>query len=427
MVLVACVTSLFGTQLSVDLDNIIRRFPAGGSLGIYIKEVGGNEIYARNAGLPLAPASVQKVVTAATALSYLGPDYTPATLVWRDGNTVNLLGGGDPGLTLNELIELKLLLDVQATDQLFFDDSGLGPERFVESWDPRDCVYAYCPTVSALTINGGRGEVWAKPGEAWVSPREFGVRIEGVPKSGKNSISVSRSFGQDWVRIGGTLPSDTLRKVATISLPDPGLAAAKILHPRPQRQSNLSPPVGVQVFEIRKRRLSELLVPCLSDSDNLYAEIILRLTGKVIGKSGSWKDSLELAAQRLERAGVMRSEFRLVDGSGLSRQNRITARAITKLLEDAFQTPGNEALFNAMATPGKGTLEKRLSGIAVRAKTGTLKGVSCLAGVLEVAEKPYIFAILMNNQKTSASHMRTIQDAIIKRLHQEKKLYAERR
>lgn len=416
--------------LQSDLQSGLQEFLSRPALfrahvGVFVKEIGGDILFEHNADKRFIPASIIKLVTAATAWERLGPEFTPQTKIWREGKTIKILGGGDPGLTIEELRDAAEILKISSKDVVLFDDSLFGPERYAPGWMLSDLPQSYCPYVSALSIKDGKLELWAKDGKAFLLPRNFGIKVTLSFDSEKESIEITES-GRNII-VSGLRRNEGRRseekRIAEIPLFDSGMAAAMVLHLKPIRAQGLRAPKDLTKFPhvvIRKRSVANLLEKALQESDNFYAETLLRLTGALTGKSGSWQDSLELASLELHECGVSQDEFRLADGSGISRLNEITPRAIAKLLEKMCSSYRGEQFLSCLATPGVGTLEKRLEGMKLWGKTGTLRGVSNLAGVLE-SEKPVkrriIFVIFVNHHAVEAETIRELQDEMVKKIY----------
>jgi D-alanyl-D-alanine carboxypeptidase len=139
------------------------------------------------------------------------------------------------------------------------------------------------------------------------------------------------------------------------------------------------PPAGIQdVAVIRSRTLRDILVRMDRPSDNFYAEVLGKLLGAT--KAGPPGTIAKGAAAITNWVAEHGADFTLYDSSGLSYANRVTARGIVRLLWAAGGTSWGTVLRGVLATGGQGTLEDRLAGVAVRAKTGTLSGVSALSG-----------------------------------------------
>ncbi|HWP30683.1 MAG TPA: D-alanyl-D-alanine carboxypeptidase/D-alanyl-D-alanine-endopeptidase [Fimbriimonadales bacterium] len=408
-------------NLQSDLQEVLSH-PAlfRAHVGVFVKEIGGDILFEHNAEKRFTPASIVKLVTAATAWERLGPEFTPQTIIWREGKTVKILGGGDPGLTIEELRSAAKVLKISSKDTVLFDDYLFGPERYAPGWMLSDLPQSYCPYVSALSINDGKLELWAKDGKAFLLPRNFGIKVTLSFDSKTESIEFSES-GRNIVVSG--LKDLEEKRIAEIPLFDSGMAAAMVLHSKPLRAKGLRAPKDLSKFPhvvIRKRSVANLLEKALQESDNFYAETLLRLTGALTGKSGSWQDSLELASLKLQECEVSKEEFRLADGSGISRLNEITPRAIAKLLEKMCSSYRGERFLSCLATPGVGTLEKRLEGMKLWGKTGTLRGASNLAGILEIekpAKRRIVFVIFVNHHAAEAETIRELQDEMVKKIY----------
>ncbi len=398
---VCAVAWLSSQDLRADLDALWQeRDLKGATVGVLVKEVGGEVLYSKNPDRLLVPASLMKLATALFVLEALGPDYAPGTYAWREGETVYLWGGGDPGLSVQDLQVLAEVLPVQPTDKVVFDDSLFGPASRPPTWESRDFPYGYAAPIHSLTVEGGKVELWVEGTRAYLAPRNFGLQVETRIQKGSLEITVRDPSGGWSAGVAGVAPSPDPKKVATLSLPDPALSAGRVLHPKAKRGLAPDPPWeflflpappnislsvdkrGRAVVGLRRRTVPQLLKTMLEQSDNVYAETLLRLTALKVGGARTWEDTLKVFSQFLRLAGVREGAFVLADGSGLSRTNRLSPRAVVTLLERGITREYSEVLVEGLAVPGEGTLKERLMGIPVACKTGTLSGVSCLAGIL---------------------------------------------
>jgi PBP4 family serine-type D-alanyl-D-alanine carboxypeptidase len=149
------------------------------------------------------------------------------------------------------------------------------------------------------------------------------------------------------------------------------------------------------------------------ESDNYTAELVLKTLGAELGGAGTSAAGATVVMRSLREAGVPLGGVRVVDGSGLSRADRLTARALAAMLVSAFTDPDlREPLWEALPIAGvNGTLEDRLrrrpARGAVRAKTGTTSVASALSGYVR---DRYAFAVLQNGHPVSTYWARTAQD-----------------
>jgi D-alanyl-D-alanine carboxypeptidase/D-alanyl-D-alanine-endopeptidase (penicillin-binding protein 4) len=173
------------------------------------------------------------------------------------------------------------------------------------------------------------------------------------------------------------------------------------------------PPEGLaDVAVIQSRPLRSILVAMNRPSNNFYAEVLGKLLGaKAAGLPGTIAKGAAALRRWVAGHGL---DFSLYDGSGLSYANRVTARGIVQLLWVAEAATWGPVLRQTLATGGQGTLKDRLHGVKVRAKTGSLDGVSALSGWvwLEKEEGWTEFSILSRGMpKWIAS---SIEDAIVR-------------
>ncbi|MCL6624687.1 MAG: D-alanyl-D-alanine carboxypeptidase, partial [Fimbriimonadales bacterium] len=319
---------------------------------------------------------------------------------WREGDTVYLWGGGDPGLSVQDLQVLAEVLPVHPTDKVVFDDSLFGQASRPPTWESRDFPYGYAAPIRSLTVEGGKAELWVEGARAYLAPRNFGLQVVTRVRKGSLEITVRDPSGGWSAGVAEVSLSPEPKKVATLSLPDPALSAGMVLHRRAKRGVASDPPGeflflpappgislsvdkrGRTVVGLRRRSVSQLLKTMLEESDNVYAETLLRLTALKVGGAKSWEEALREFSRYLRSVGVPQRAFVLADGSGLSRSNRLSPRAVVTLLERGITREYSEALVEGLAVPGEGTLKERLMGIPAACKTGTLSGVSCLAGIL---------------------------------------------
>ena len=155
-----------------------------------------------------------------------------------------------------------------------------------------------------------------------------------------------------------------------------------------------APPGLTEVASVRSRPLAALLAALLRPSDNFYAEVLgKRLGAETAGAPGTIAKAAAALSAWVRDRGI---DFTLNDASGLSYANRVTAEGIVRLLWTAEDAPWGEDLFRALPTGGQGTLRERLRMVDLRAKTGTLTGISALSGWvwLERAETWAAFSIL---------------------------------
>jgi D-alanyl-D-alanine carboxypeptidase/D-alanyl-D-alanine-endopeptidase (penicillin-binding protein 4) len=322
------------------------------------------------------PASTTKLLTTTAALSALGPDHTFRTRVVRAGrHGVVLVGGGDPFLastpdpdayphvadvtTLARSTAERLRRDGVRRVRVRYDDTLFSGPAFNPHWPASYLPDAVVSPITALWVDEGRsasgyGRV-ADPSATAATTfagalARAGIRVLGPPRAGRAPQGAREIAGVD------------------------------------------SPPLAQVVERI-------LLV-----SDNEAAEVVGHHVGLASGDQGSFTGGVRGVVRELRRLGVDLAGARLYDGSGLSRDNRLAPTTLVGVLQAAASRahPDLRAVVTGLPVAGfSGSLADRFDGAApqarghVRAKTGTLTGVSALAGVAtDVDGDPLVFALV---------------------------------
>ena len=203
----------------------------------------------------------------------------------------------------------------------------------------------------------------------------------------------------------------------------PCCAADQISQTPAQRAPDLEPPPANKVLA------EHLSTPFLDDirvtnktSQNLHAELALRLVGKLTGSGGSFEGGAAAVRQFLLQAGVNPDEFVFLDGSGLSRRDLVTPEATVQLLEYAASQPWGAAFAESLPVSGvDGSLADRFlntpAGGLVHAKTGSLSHVNALSGYGETKSgKRFVFSIFCNNHNLPGSKVLGAMDAVVQLL-----------
>ena len=339
----------------------------------------GTVVYSRNEHLSLVPASIEKLATTYTALAVLGPAYRFQTevagigeqigSVWR-GNIV-LRGYGDPTLDPADLESLAARLAGlgirRVTGSVVGDESWFDPVRTGPGWLPRFYIEE-SPPLSALVVDRSRYRGKTSPNPALAAASLFRAALEA------NGIRV--------------------RGRSRVAEPPAGLLLAR----------GLSPPLATIVRFMGR------------ESDNFTAELLVKQLGALdapAGVEGTTARGMSVVRAALQDAGVPLDGVRLVDGSGLSRLNRITATAVVALLESGLARPDlRHAFVASLAVAGvDGTLEHRLERRPARGKvigkTGTTRIASALSGFVRGR---YAFAVIQNGAPVSTEWARRAQD-----------------
>ncbi len=399
----------------------------------------GKEVVSFGGSTPLKPASVLKILPSIVSLQELGPAYTFKTQFlcnnYKAGSISHLYvkGGGDPGLTSEQAFVIAREIrkrGIRSVGGIVLDES-----RFSEVQKPTG-QRAYLTGLSPLAFDYnsvGFRICPDKPGKnalVSVDPWELGIKISGAVKtvSGSNgSASVEKEQAGLSYKLGGTIGASENCAVIYRSFDDPARAFGVLL-------KRFLIDNGVKVDgEISKGQIpdsaqmiyvheSEPLTRIVQDmnlfSNNFVAGQILFGLGQDVEGNMSKDVGLRVLSGFLATLGFQKDEYNIVDASGLSHENRISARIITELLRIGYQSAefGPEFVSSLPVAERSGTLKKRsfkADSVVVRAKTGTIDGVSSLAGyVFQPRGKVYAFAILQNGSGSKAEAVKLENELI---------------
>jgi D-alanyl-D-alanine carboxypeptidase/D-alanyl-D-alanine-endopeptidase (penicillin-binding protein 4) len=407
----------------------------------------GETLYDLNGGLALNPASDQKLFTSACALSELGPAYLFRTRVYVDTSApprIIVRGSGDPMLTTKDLDALAAAIRAAvppqsswtvAGDLSMFDDLNKGSGW---TWDDEPDPTAMF--ISPLSLNGNTVRVLVRPGRAAgdsarveVDPPTSYVQVENTATTdtggSRSTIDVSRNWREhlNSITVKGLIsPRDTLINV-TLSIADPHWYTLTVLREKLEAWGLKcngilldTVPHGAPEIARREHRLDSVLTYMNLVSDNLSAENILKtVAAEKRGIPGSAAAGAEVVRQFLAGIGIDTSRTVIADGSGVSRYNLTSAEALTTLLAAMRRrTDIFRSWYPTLPLAGvSGTVSARMRGTPaqgnLRAKTGTLEGVSSLSGYVTTADgEELAFSILMQHYPTRAREYRRVQDRI---------------
>ncbi len=437
----------------------------GASVGVIVRALGANGriVFARNADLLLVPASNQKILTAAAALMRLGPDYVFVTRLGgvgaRDGSMwrgdLVLIGAGDPSLSSARLRELARAVRAKGmrrvTGRIVADDSRFDDKRLGVGWQWDDEPFDYQPQVSALnvdenvvTVRVASGRAPGGPAIVTLDPPTGYVRVVGTVrtmavKEAAGGVTFDRARGRNDLLVNGALAVGAKAATGTLTVEEPSLFAATrlgellseegiVVAGGPPVRASRPPSRLTPLAESASAPLSVLVRDMMKRSDNLYAETLLKAVGAAADATGpgTTAGGARSASALVAQAGgdPAAVSLRMADGSGLSRLDLVTPRILADLLaylaDPAKAGPSvSRAFGDALPIGGvDGTLRNRfqdtLARGVVRAKTGSLSGVSALSGyVTTKIGEPLVFSILMNNVLAGTAAARRAQDAFV--------------
>jgi D-alanyl-D-alanine carboxypeptidase/D-alanyl-D-alanine-endopeptidase (penicillin-binding protein 4) len=404
------------------------------------------------AELPANPASLIKLVTSAAALDLLGPLYTWSTPVYVDGpisqgvlhGSLLLRGRGDP-----RLVSERLWLLLQRVQQLgvreisgdiVIDRSAFElPEIDPGAFDgERHRPYNVQP--DAFLVNGKTVTLSFHPDPALglvrlgAEPLLSGVDIPtSVPllrsgDCGDWRSALQADFSQpDRVRFAGRFALSCGDKAWPVAYVEPASFNARAIAAMWRQmggklagkvREGRVPPGLTPVLDFISPTLPEVVRDMNKYSNNLIAQQIFLTLSLAQQGVGRYEASRELVQTRLrERAACGSDELQIDKGSGLSRQERISAACLARLLQWAWASPWMPELLASLPIAGQETTARRASGAAGRAhlKTGSLNNVAALAGVVDLANgQRQIVVALINHPLAGSDEARAALDAVLR-------------
>jgi len=424
------------------------------SWGIEVRSLlTGRTLYALNRERAFRPASNMKLVTTAAALDILGTDARIRTTVETAGRLdglgrilgdVYLVGRGDPSLSarfppgrptaaFEEMADAMVSAGVRRVEgRVLGHEGAFTGERRGSDWTWEDLAWGYGTEVSALSFADNEVEATLRPGEragdpavldvspdtGCVAVRSSVTTVEAVappapPAGGDEEVSLEREPGSNEARLTGRLPLGG-HWDGRLAVADPARCAAAafraVLEAKGVRvmggiATARDPlPGGARVLAARESpTMAEMVRVVNKESQNLHAEMLLRLVGLKAGGEGSAAKGRDAVADFSKRLGVSDQGWALTDGSGLAGSDLLTPRGLVDLLVAMDRHRAAAAFRDSLPVAGvDGTLEKRMKGTPaegrVAAKTGTTGLARALAGYVKTERGERLaFAVVVNN------------------------------
>jgi D-alanyl-D-alanine carboxypeptidase/D-alanyl-D-alanine-endopeptidase (penicillin-binding protein 4) len=421
-------------DLGKRLDRVRRRFRLNRAIGLVVQSVEtGETLYSHNGDKKFIPASGMKLVTMASALHYLGPNYRFETKLLVDGPLENgvlkanlyVKGSGDPFLTEGDLetitetiakAGLKEITGNLILDDSFFDDRLRGPA----SYD--NILKKGLPIQSALSYNFNIVELRAKPAE------KVGARAD-LYDGGYGYFEVlnrvkTSSRGRPWMRVKklrrdrvvvyGRVVAGDEEETSGFVAPDPTHYFASAFLGKLKEKGVLfygdvvkatAPGTGLKTLYVhRSARLIQILELLGKDSNNFVAEQLLKALGAHRwGGPGSFENGAKALSEYLIGLGFRKEDFRISDGSGLSYENSLSSSILVRVIQELYSIPELRTDFICSLAVGgvDGTLSRRFRREEhmgqVIAKTGSLAGISSLSGIAFTQNRgPLVFSVMLN-------------------------------
>jgi D-alanyl-D-alanine carboxypeptidase/D-alanyl-D-alanine-endopeptidase (penicillin-binding protein 4) len=429
----------------------------------------GAVVYSRNANDLFVPASNMKLIVSAAASHYLEPDFRYRTGLYGTGEVSDgvlrgdliVRGRGDPTISARYYPERTTVLENIAdslrvrgitriagriiADQTYFDD-----ELVRGDWELYDLNWWYAAPVAPLGFNDNAidfrvaaGSIGTPADITWepnTADFVFVNRTRTVARGARYTLDFDRIAGSDTVFAYGEIPADATVRTESFTTRNPGRYLGTVLRETLERKGiavgeddvrvvtppDTSPTADATLlFEYASPPLQKIIDPILLNSQNWFAEMLLKTMAREVSGAGSWSAGLDLERRFLvDNVGIDSTAFRLRDASGLSSANLITPRLLTELVRYIARTPRMKPAYDAMSVSGSpGSLRRRFEDMPgrVRAKTGSIGNVDSLSGILEGNNgRMYVFSIVANNTGQPSARTRELIDRVVRAVAQTK-------
>lgn len=436
------------------------------NVGIFIQDPATRQIiYQQNQHRLFMPASNEKLVTTAAALTTLGPDYRFVTKLYTDGQIENgvlhgnlyIKGAGDPTLSGrfhdgDMTRDLQNWADSLAADgitkidgDIIADANIFDNHRIGNGWAYDDLSYWYAAEISGLSFNDNCVDVFITPGDSAGAPAHLEYEpktnyitmqndLVTVPEDSLTHYDYHRADGTNQMRFFGRISQRSGLIKDYITVHNPALYTSTVFSEVLKKQGiSTSGDIReisykdtipdykqmTQLIAYPSPPLSEIVQVINKKSQNFYAEQVFKLLGFKLTGEGSFRGGRKAVNGFLSGIGIETENMHVMDGSGLSRRNLISPFQIGTVLRYMYSGKNSDYYLESLPIGGgDGTLSSRFKGSVaagrVRAKTGYVGFVRSLSGFVQTKDDHHlIFSILVNHYVTNTSVINEFQDNVV--------------
>lgn len=451
-------TALLVATCGLRAEDSIQRFTQNNllqnaNISLLVRDLNTGEVLSDYRSNSVAtPASTMKVVTTATILELLGPDYCFQTRLYTDGtisadSTLNgnlyLRGGGDPTLGSDKLGEkdffpkwiaalraagIRTIRGQIISDESIFEDQVINPK-----WTWEDMGNYYAPGIHGISYLDNTFRMYFRSGKAGSTPEILrtepeidGLKMNNQLKAANIGSDNGYFYGAPYSlyrSIYGEIPANRNEFVVKGDIPDPALMLAQHLQQRMTAAGltvSNQPTVATCNYDDKKLiythcspPLRDIITETNVKSNNHFAEYLFKTIGLQKTTQGSTRNAIATIRAFWKDKGLPINQLFQHDGSGLSPCDAVSARFFVDLLSYMrLKSNFSTDFYNSLpVSGGRGTLSTLLVKTPlegkVHAKSGTIESVKCYAGYIELSTRTLVFAILVNNP--DGSHKQVIR------------------
>ncbi|MFK7759060.1 MAG: D-alanyl-D-alanine carboxypeptidase/D-alanyl-D-alanine-endopeptidase [Phycisphaerales bacterium] len=462
-------SSTVAGPLDTTLDRLVGNASlGGGTVSVHIIDLStGREIGEYQSNKLLIPASNMKLLSSGAALMVLGGEFEYQTSFNISANPENpiliIKGSGDPSLGDPGIFEdeeqilthdslfnavAKALKDrsINSISEVIIDDQVFDRTWAHPSWPIDQLNRWYCAEVGGLNFQANVIKMYPIPGSLGGTPLldmqpdlpyiDIQIKAKTVSK-GRDSAWVARPKPANKFTLYGNVrgkteipvsihnPPTFAGNVIAYALSDRGIQIAgdssifnsvRLITPEDNTESTPIAIVTTPIADVLKRTNT--------DSYNLYAESLIKRIGhEITGEPGSWENGASVVRLLLSQhvSATAAQETIIADGSGMSRQNKVTTRTLTSWISALYKQDDWQIYQDSLATPGNGTLKRRFTDVkltsSLHAKSGYLNAVYSLSGILiHPSGRRIAFSVILNDIKPGSGSRAAkpfIQDVVV--------------
>lgn len=425
-------------------------------LGVYIGNGEERALLEVHSKKMMIPASVTKILTAGAVLHYFPPGTKFKTQLLSDakieGSTLKgslyLKGGGDPSFvseTLWVLVNNFVRSGIKKIEgDLVIDDTLFDKQRFDTSRQNTRVDRAYDAPTGAMSFNWNSVNIYVRPGkkagdkaEVFLDPENDYLRLSNKVKTvagKKNEVSADRKDDEgdgDLVSVSGSIGTDSNEIVIYKNIFNPDLWSGYNLKSflsqrgitvKGKIRAAATPESATLLAEVDSKPVEQILADMNKFSNNYVAEMLAKQLGSLRSKPGSIAGGMEAIREYLKAIGVPKEEFAVTNPSGFTRDNRLSANGLWRVLKSIqTQFRFSPEFISSLPIAGvDGTLKRRMKDTdaerAVRAKTGLLNGVVTLAGYAGRKDGKVVPFVFLYNGNADELKVRNTVDSILVKL-----------
>ena len=409
-----------------------------GIISVSIKDAKtGQKVYTMNDKTPRQPASTLKIITTAASVNTLGKEYQFTTALYKStNNDLYLKLGADPFLKSGDLKQLiSTAKSKNITPKTFYVDNTIfDSTEWGEGWQWDDELNPYMPKFSAYNLDGNLIDIEITPQKnaapiITIKPF-YPINVMNLIKNGEYTNIIferNNTIAPNIISAKGFINKPHVFKIPTLNQQlyfnlrlEEAIRNRKLGYYNPLKIAKL-PEKNIYLVDSITNDIEPALKQTLKSSNNLLAETLFKLAGEKYSHSpGSAQNSYAMLNAYFEKLNLNHDDIKIVDGSGVSKNNLMTADFMTEFLVKLYNSDDFEVIEQCIPTPGEGTLKNRMLYFKdnMRAKTGTLSDTSAITGYITTRRgKVYVFSIMIQDAKTSEADKKNIEEQILRQVY----------